>query len=96
MKTKDFIKQIEALDSRFTVVENPNRAGLSNIFFEGQNYDLPVLPTEEIKESPDPRYFYTFPNGYSAPYNDMTTVMIKLKEFLADLDNKRKIHEEEA
>ena len=95
MLTKDFTKEIERLDARFTVVENPNRPGLSNIFFEGKNYDLPVLPSEEIKELPDPGYYYTFPNGYSAAYNDQQTVIRKLKEFLEDLDNRRKIYAED-
>jgi len=94
MKTSEFIKEIQKIDSRFTVAENPNRPGLSNIFFEGKNYDLPVLPSEEIKEENDPRYFYTFPNGYTAPFNDQNTVKRKLQEFLDDLDNRRKEYED--
>lgn len=94
MKTSEFVEVIKKLDPRFSVVENQNRIGLSNILFEDTNYDLPVLPSEEIREKPDPSYYYTFPNGYSAPFNDQETVLRKLNEFLADLENRKTLYEE--
>ena len=82
MKTIDFEQKIKELDPRFSVVPNPNRPGLSNIFFEGRNYDLPVLPSDEIKEEPDNTYRYQFPNSFSARFNSMSEVMPRLTQFL--------------
>ena len=94
MPTQDFITQITALDSRFSVVSNPNYKELLNIHFEGKNYDLPVLPAAEIKAEADPKYFFTFINGQTAPYNDQATVLRKLKEFLGNLEEIKKIYED--
>lgn len=95
MKTSDFEKEIQAIDPRFSIVENPNRPGLSNIFFEGENYDLPPVPSVEIKDEPDPRYFYTFPNGYSHRYWSRADVIPRLKDFLANLESIRKERNED-
>lgn len=86
----DFLKEIQAIDSRFTIVPNENRKGLANIFFEGNNYDLPVLPLDEIKDEADPTYYYTFPNGYSARYWSRADVIPRLKDFLTKVDEIKK------
>jgi hypothetical protein len=88
----DFLNEIQALDPRFTIVENPHRKGLSNIFFEGVNYDLPVLPSEEINDHPDVKYFYTFPNGMSARFWSRSDVLPRLKSFLDNLEAIKKAH----
>lgn len=90
----DFLNEIQALDSRFSIVDNPNYKTLKNIFFEGKNWDLPPIPAEEIKDDPDPTYFHTFVNGYETAYYSRNQVIEKLKEFLEDLPNRRKIYED--
>lgn len=95
MKISDFEKEIQAIDPRFSIIENENRPGLSNIFFEGENYDLPPVPSVEIKDEPDPRYFYTFPNGYSHRYWSRADVIPRLKDFIANLESIRKERNED-
>lgn len=69
MNIKDFEAKLKEIDPLFTVSANPNRGasgenkfGLNNIFFNGQNYDLPVVP-DQVKDEIDPNYRYVFPNG---------------------------------
>lgn len=87
MTTKEFEAQVKELDSRFSIVENPNRPGLSNIFFEGKNYDLPVISSNEIKEEVDHGYRYEFPNGMSARMWSKQEVLDRLDHFLKNFDS---------
>lgn len=100
MNTQEFEKRIQEIDPRFTIVPNPNRGanngnrvGLNNIFFEGTNYDLPVV-ADEIKEEVDPGYFYIFPNGYNSRMWSQGEVIARLEEFLKNLDKNREIYAE--
>ncbi len=95
----DFEKKIQEIDPRFTIVPNPNRGpnngnkvGLNNIFFEGANYDLPVV-ADEIKEEIDPGYNYIFPNGYSSRMWSQGEVIVQLKGFLERLDKIKEAYE---
>lgn len=100
MNYLDFEKKVQLIDPRFTIVPNPNRGplngnrvGLNNIFFEGANYDLPVV-ADEIKEEIDPGYFYIFPNGYSSRMWSQGEVTVRLEEFIKNLDKNKEIYAE--
>lgn len=75
-------KELKALDEGFTVIPNPNRPGLSNIFYQGVNYDLPVVSTLEIKDEIDHGHRYEFPNGHSARHHSKPEIMGRIKSFL--------------
>ncbi len=95
----DFVKKIQELDPRFTIMPNPNRGplngnnvGLNNIMFEGANYDLPVVP-DDIREEIDNSYFYIFPNGYSSRMWSQDEVIARLKDFLTKVDTIKELYE---
>ncbi len=84
MTADQFELELKELDPRFSVVENPNRPGLSNIFFEGKNYDLPVISTHLIKDDIDPTHRYQFPNGMFARMHARPEILERLNTFLKD------------
>lgn len=84
MTSKDFEQEIQAIDPRFSILENPNRPGLSNIFFGGKNYDLPVISTHNIKDEIDASHRYEFPNGMSARHHSRQEIVDRLEQFLID------------
>ena len=87
MKASEFEKKLKEIDERFSVVDNPNRPGLSNIFFNSKNYDLPVISTHDIKEEVDREYRYEFPNGISARFWSQGEVMDRVTSFLEAFKN---------
>jgi len=93
MTSKELEKELQAIDPNFTVVENPNRGGLSNIFYEGTNYDLPPVSTDEIREDRDDTHRYVFPNGMSARLWSHKEIIDRANAFLANIDNVKKDHE---
>ena len=84
MLARDFETELRAIDERFMVIENPNRPGLSNILFNGKNYDLPTLSTHNIKDEPDPSHRYEFPNGMSARHHTRPEILSRVHVFLED------------
>ena len=84
MNAIDFEMELKKLDGRFSVIENQNRPGLSNIFFDGKNYDLPVISTHLIKEEVDNAHRYQFPNGMFARLWSQGEVTERIKQFLVD------------
>ncbi len=82
MHSTEFEKVLKAIDPHFTIVENPNRPGLSNIFYDGKNFDLPVVSTELIKDEIDRAYTYTFPNGMQARFWSKEEILARIEEFL--------------
>lgn len=84
MNSTDFEREIQAIDPRFSVVENPNRPGLSNIFYDGKNFDLPVISTHNIKDEIDSSHRYEFPNGMSARHHSKQEILDRLEQFLVD------------
>lgn len=95
----DFEKKIQEIDKRFTIVPNTNRqasngnrVGLNNIFFDGANYDLPVVP-DEVKEEADPNYFYIFPNGYSSRMWSQEEIIGRLNDFIRDFDKLKELYD---
>lgn len=84
MNSQEFEKELKAIDPRFAVIDNPNRPGLSNIFFDGKNYDLPVISTHNIKDEEDPAHRYEFPNGWTAVHHTRPVVLARVSKFLED------------
>lgn len=93
MQISEFEKQLKALDPNFSIVPNPNRSGLNNIFYNGENYDLPPVP-DNIREEFDATYFYTFPNGVTSPHYAVKTVMPRIRDFLKNLPAIKKEYED--
>lgn len=89
MTSKQLEQELKAIDPNFTVVENPNRPGLSNIFYEGVNYDLPTVSTDDIREDVDNGHRYTFPNGMSARFWTRNEIIDRVKGFLENVDKLR-------
>jgi len=96
MTASEFEKELQAIDPRFSVVDNPTRPGLSNIFFEGQNCDLPVISTFDIRDEPDPAYKYEFPNGMSARFWSKPEIMGRIETFLGHFDSNREMYKNDA
>lgn len=82
MHSSDFEKELHKLDPELSVVPNENRPGLSNIFYQGKNYDLPTISTEDIREEIDQSYRYEFPNGLRARYWTQGEVLARVTDFL--------------
>src|SRR5690348_16679052 len=57
----DFENELKAIDSRLSIVVNPNRPKLCNIKLDGQ--DICPIPNYEIREHSDPGYVMELPNG---------------------------------
>lgn len=81
----EFEKEIQKISPKFSVVENPNRPGLSNIFYDGKNFDLPVISTHLIKPSVDTGHRYQFPNGMFGRFWSQGEITDRLHAFLKDL-----------
>ncbi len=86
MTSQEFEIEIKKIDPRFSVVENQNRPGLANIFFEGKNYDLPVISAFDIREEVDRNYRYEFPNGLTARYWTRGEIVGRLEDFLKNFN----------
>lgn len=84
MTSKDLENELKDIDPRLSVVENMNRPGLSNIFFEGKNYDLPVISTHNIKDAIDSGHRYEFPNGMSARHHTRPEIIDRIHAFLKE------------
>ncbi len=87
MTNKELETKIQTeIDPKFTIVENPNRPGLNNIFYEGKNYDLPVV-ADDIREEFDSSYRYEFPNGMSARMWTVSEITDRLHGFIKSFNN---------
>lgn len=85
MTSQEFEQELQQLHKGFTIVDNPTRPGLSNIFFNGVNYDLPVVSTNDIRDEVDPSYMYEFPNGFRARFWSKPEVMGRIEIFLRQI-----------
>lgn len=88
---KEFEVVIQKLDPKFTITPNMNRQannenkiGLNNIFYEGRNFDLPVV-ADVVKDTIDPNHRYTFPNGYAPRIWTSQEIVSRLEAFLVNL-----------
>lgn len=93
MTSKEFEIELQKLDKGFSVSENHNRPGLSNILFQGKNYDLPVISTQNIREEIDMNYRYEFPNGMSARFWSQPEVIARLEDFLKNFEKIKENYE---
>lgn len=93
LTAKELEVKLKELNPGLQVVDNPNRPGLSNILFNGKNYDLPVLSTNCIKDEIDNSYRYEFPNGMSARYWSVPEVLNRIKDFLANFEKVKEDYE---
>ena len=84
MTSLELQDELKTLDERFSVLENESRLGLSNIFFMGLNYDLPVISTSDIREEVDQSHRYRFPNGMFARFWSRPEIIDRCKDFLRD------------
>lgn len=82
MHSSDFEKEIQKLDPLLTIIPNENRPGLSNIWYGGKNYDLPVVSTEDIRDEVDQSYRYEFPNGMRARFWSKEEILARVVDFL--------------
>ncbi len=82
MTAQELEVEIKKLDQRFSIVDNPNNIGISNIFFTGMNYDLPPVSTFDIRDVPDRSHMYTFPNGHLGRFYAKPEVMARIEDFL--------------
>lgn len=95
MTSQELQTELQVLDPRLTVVANPDRPGLSNIFFEGKNYDLPVISTNDIREEPDAAHTYQFPNGIRARFWSRPEVVARIEDFLTKIEGNRDLYKDE-
>lgn len=61
MKITDFEKELQQIDSRLSIISNPNRPGLSNIMLSGK--DVCPIPSDDIAETPEESRSYALPDG---------------------------------
>jgi hypothetical protein len=94
MNANDFEIELKKLDKRFSIEENPNRPGLSNIFYDGKNYDLPAISTNDIRDEIDPAYQYEFPNGFRARFWSKGEVLSRIEVFLKNMHEYKDLYKE--
>lgn len=76
----DFEKELQAIDSRLTIIPNPNRKGLANIKLEGR--DVCPIPAEEIFDVSDEGYKITLPNGWEARHKSRPEAIARVQSVL--------------
>ena len=86
MNSHEFEAVLKEVDPRFSVVENEQRIGLSNIFFTGRNFDLPVISTHDIRDEVDHGYRYEFPNGMRARFWSKEEILDRCKDFVKEFN----------
>ena len=80
MKTQEFELELKKLDPRLSIIENPNRPGLSNVKLDGR--DVCPVPSDIINDEPDNGYRYEFPNGMSARHKSKSEVLAQVHQIL--------------
>lgn len=88
MKTQDFLQELKKLDSRLDIIPNKNRTaqgqkfgqGISNIMLGGR--DVCAIPSDDIKETFDPHYYYVFPNGAMSPFTSKEDALKRVQKIL--------------
>lgn len=80
MKTSDFELELKKLHPDLSIVPNRNNPGLSNIKFNGK--DICPVPSDLIKEEPDPFYMYTFQNGMPARHKSRSEALAQVNHVL--------------
>ncbi len=78
--TSEFAEELKKLDEGLTIVPNKNNQGLSNIMYNGK--DVCPVPSEFIKDEPDPFYNFTFSNGMTARHKSKQEAMAQVEHVL--------------
>lgn len=78
------LNEIQKIDNGFSIVPNPNYQGLSNIFFQGKNYDLPPISSIYIPQEPDQNKVFTFPDGMTGRLYAVSEIIERLTKFIKD------------
>lgn len=73
ISTKEFEKELQAIDPRLMIVPNNNRPGASNIFLNGVDI-CPWIPSFEMQDEHSPDYSYRL-NDLPIPFK--TTIEAK-------------------
>ena len=94
MRIEIFQEKLKEISPAFTIVPNNNRPGLSNIFYNGANYDLPVIDSNDVPDEPDQRRRYEFPNGFSARLNSVPEIVDRLTDFLKKYESNKELYED--
>lgn len=62
----DFQDELQKIDPRLSIVQNPNRPNICNIKLDGT--DICPIPSGEIREERDKGYSIEMPNGTMVPH----------------------------
>ncbi len=76
----DFENELKTIDSRLSVVPNPNREYIANIKLDGT--DVCPIPRYEIREHTDPTYTIEMPNGILVPHKSKEEALEHVKRVL--------------
>lgn len=86
MTNAEFEKELKELDSRLSIIPNPNFPQLANIKLNGK--DVSPIPNDDIREEEDPSYSMTFPNGMCRPHRSRGTALAIVKDTIERLKDK--------
>lgn len=76
----DFENELKEIDSRLSIVPNPNRPKICNIKIDGT--DVCPIPNYEIREHSDPGYTIEMPNGSLAKHRSKEEAIALVKHTL--------------
>lgn len=83
MIISDFEKELQLIDPRLTIVQNPNRRNICNIKYDG--IDICPIPSGEIRDERDLGYAIEMPNGMMIPHRSRSEALFIVKKTLEDL-----------
>lgn len=78
--TSEFALELQKLEADLTVIPNKNNPGLSNIKYKDR--DVCPIPSEYIKDEPDPFYDYTFADGMVARHKSKGEALAQVHNVL--------------
>lgn len=81
----DFENELKAIDSRLSIIRNPNRPQIANIKLEGR--DICPIPAEEILDYSDEGYKITLPNGWEARHKSRPEALARVNSILEMIKN---------
>lgn len=79
----DFENELKGIDSRLSIVPNPNRPQICNIKLDGT--DICPIPNYEIREFPDPAYTIELPNGSVTKHRSKEEAIALVKHILEQI-----------
>lgn len=79
----DFENELKAIDSRLSIVQNPNRKELCNIKIDGT--DICPIPSGEIFDEPDKSYVVQAPNGWKMQHKSRREALAQVRDTIEKL-----------